>query len=138
MPLRLTAALDPHLLSAIAHSYHYREDFKNMPFGAVWSHYATGIKIIGGYFDDCIVVLDNPTDVIITASSWLLGKYTGTYNMVLGAFFHAFCPALCHRTHAVEHAGTLHSARASCVLCAGWCCVLVGACTPMLRPTHVF
>ena len=44
--------------------YHYKEDAKLMPFGAIWSHYATGIKIIGGYFDDCIVVLDNPNDVV--------------------------------------------------------------------------
>jgi hypothetical protein len=36
--------------------YHYRDDFKLMPFGAVWSHYATGVKIIGGYFDDCMVL----------------------------------------------------------------------------------
>lgn len=49
--------------------YHYKEDVKQMPFGAVWSHYATGIKIIGGYFDDCIVVLDNPNDVASSKAS---------------------------------------------------------------------
>jgi len=65
--------------------YHYREDFKSMPFGAVWSHYANGIKIIGGYFDDCIVVLDNPSDVIITASNWLLGGWNSEAGIVLRA-----------------------------------------------------
>jgi hypothetical protein len=65
--------------------YNYREDRKLMPFGAVWSHYATGIKIIGGYFDDCIVVLDNPKDVIIAASSWLLGGWNSEGGIVLRA-----------------------------------------------------
>eukprot|EP00040_Diaphanoeca_grandis_P013918 m.70316 g.70316 ORF g.70316 m.70316 type:complete len:537 (+) comp24210_c0_seq1:213-1823(+) len=65
--------------------YHYREDSKLMPFGAVWSHYANGIRIIGGYFDDCIVVLDNPRDVVITASTWLLGGWSSEGGVVLRA-----------------------------------------------------
>ena len=65
--------------------FHYRDDFKLMPFGAVWSHYANGIKIIGGYFDDCIVVLDNPRDVIVSASNWLLGGWNSGGAIVLRA-----------------------------------------------------
>ena len=35
--------------------------------------------------DDCIVVLDNPTDVVITASSWLVGGWNSNGGIVLRA-----------------------------------------------------
>eukprot|EP00039_Didymoeca_costata_P014245 m.228217 g.228217 ORF g.228217 m.228217 type:complete len:514 (+) comp15976_c1_seq20:160-1701(+) len=64
-----------HIYSSGHYKYGLNQENPIFPFGAVWAHYSRGLKIISCYFDDTIVVLDNPTDVVVANSNWLVGMW---------------------------------------------------------------
>ena len=56
--------------------------FDAAPFGGGYIK-AHGVRLLGVYFDDCTLVIDNPQHVTITNGLWLLGQWTATAALIL-------------------------------------------------------
>lgn len=63
--------------------YDYPTQRALMPFGGIYVHYADGLRILGCYFDDTILVLDNPRDTVVANSAWLIGSWNWYAGVLL-------------------------------------------------------
>ena len=89
-PFLLTTAvcnLQVHIYNTGHHTYKNPRDPVQKawwPFGGAWirSH---DTRLTGVYFDDCILTVDNPSNVVVVDGLWLLGAWTTTGGLMLRA-----------------------------------------------------